>query len=111
VIVLGIERKEHGDTEVTVVPVTHRPPAHRTVALEFPPAVQHALGLDDEHSWDFSMKAMNSSGRASTSAKCRRRVNFTMAFRPRDFSSSCGCAQSRARRRIIVGVEITVGSR
>jgi hypothetical protein len=36
---------------VTVVPVTHAPPAQPADALEIPPAVKRLLGLDDQPSW------------------------------------------------------------
>jgi hypothetical protein len=36
---------------VTVVAVTHSPPARPDEAVEIPPAVKRLLGLDDERSW------------------------------------------------------------
>jgi hypothetical protein len=42
---------DQGDDMVTVLPVTHAPPADRTLAVEIPHAVKRRLGLDDERSW------------------------------------------------------------
>lgn len=45
-------REEHGDTIVTVVPITHTPPhPHTGQAVEIPPATKRRLGLDDDQSW------------------------------------------------------------
>ncbi|MEJ7926007.1 hypothetical protein WG908_04455 [Sphingobium sp. AN641] len=38
-------------TIVTVVPVTHAPPADPKAALEIPPALKAHLGLDTQRSW------------------------------------------------------------
>lgn len=51
VIALAIERQQDGQTLVTVLPVTHRPPSDAAAAVEIPPAVKKHLGLDDERSW------------------------------------------------------------
>lgn len=40
-----------GDTVVTVVPITHSPPARPDEAVELPLATKHRLGLDAERSW------------------------------------------------------------
>jgi hypothetical protein len=45
VIALAVERQQDGETLVTVLPVTHRPPA---AAVEIPHAVKQHLGLDDD---------------------------------------------------------------
>lgn len=50
VIVLKIERRDNL-VVVTVSPITHRPPAAGTAALELPLAVKRHLGLDSEKSW------------------------------------------------------------
>src|SRR6201986_3929979 len=50
VIVRATERTEAGTT-VTVVPVTHTPPARAQTAVEIPLAVKRHLGLDGERSW------------------------------------------------------------
>lgn len=42
---------DHGDEIVTVLPVTHAPPADRAMAVEIPHAAKRRLGLDDERSW------------------------------------------------------------
>ena len=50
VIVLAVERSDAG-TIVTVLPITHRPPADPRAAVEIPAAVKRHLGLDDARSW------------------------------------------------------------
>jgi len=40
-----------GDTAVTVVPVTHTPPADPDEAVEIPPPTKRRLGLDAARSW------------------------------------------------------------
>jgi len=50
VIVLAAEQAEDG-LMVTVVPVTHTPPAEPAHAVELPPAVKAHLGLDEARSW------------------------------------------------------------
>ena len=49
-IVLAPERVGD-DTHVVVVPVTHSPPDKSEAALEIPPAIKRALGLDEARSW------------------------------------------------------------
>lgn len=46
-------REEHGETIVTVVPVTHTPPLPQDAAqtVEIPLATKRRLGLDDDPSW------------------------------------------------------------
>jgi hypothetical protein len=51
VIALAVERQQDGETLVTVLPVTHRPPKDPTAAVEIPHAVKKHLGLDDDRSW------------------------------------------------------------
>jgi hypothetical protein len=51
VITLAVERQQDGETLVTVLPVTHRPPKDVAAAVEIPRAVKKHLGLDDERSW------------------------------------------------------------
>jgi len=51
VIALAVERQQDGETLVTVLPVTHRPPDEAAAAVEIPSAVKKHLGLDDERSW------------------------------------------------------------
>jgi hypothetical protein len=51
VIALAVERQPSGETLVTVLPVTHRPPADPAAAVEIPHAVKKHLGLDDARSW------------------------------------------------------------
>jgi len=40
-----------GSRVVTVLPVTHTPPADMNLALEIPLVTKQRLGLDSEHSW------------------------------------------------------------
>lgn len=40
-----------GEPIVTVLPVTHSPPADMELAVEMPASVKRRLGLDDERSW------------------------------------------------------------
>ena len=57
VIVTSIVRKETGDTEVLVAPITHSPPQEGTVAIEIPSKVGRHLGLDDERSYIIANEA------------------------------------------------------
>ncbi|MDQ0474676.1 type II toxin-antitoxin system PemK/MazF family toxin [Labrys wisconsinensis] len=50
VIALAVERDDHGPI-VTVVPITHAPPADTSLAIELPPGVKRHLGLDGARSW------------------------------------------------------------
>ncbi len=49
-IILTAENKA-GDTVVTVLPITHSPPAEENDAVEIPVAVKQRLGLDEAQSW------------------------------------------------------------
>lgn len=51
VIALAVERQQDGETLVTVLPVTHRPPDDVAAAVEIPRAVKQHLGLDEDRSW------------------------------------------------------------
>jgi monoterpene epsilon-lactone hydrolase len=51
VIVLAIEREADGTTIVTVLPITHSPPADPAGAVEIPAAVKRHLRFDDDRSW------------------------------------------------------------
>jgi hypothetical protein len=42
---------EGDDLTVTVLPITHSPPRHPTLAVEIPPDTKARLGLDDARSW------------------------------------------------------------
>ena len=50
VIILAAEQADDG-MMVTVVPVTHTPPADAAIAIELPQRVKQHLGLDDQRSW------------------------------------------------------------
>src|SRR4051812_7462127 len=51
VIVLTVKREADGATLVTVLPITHSPPADPASAIEIPLPVKRHLGLDDSRSW------------------------------------------------------------
>ncbi|WP_217430789.1 type II toxin-antitoxin system PemK/MazF family toxin [Sphingomonas bacterium] len=51
VIVLAVQNSKGGAPRVTVAPITHTPPAKDGEAIELPPRVKQALGLDDDRSW------------------------------------------------------------
>lgn len=44
-------RNKHGDTVVTVLPITHTPPRNLDLAVEIPAATKTRLGLDEDRSW------------------------------------------------------------
>ncbi|HEY0802922.1 MAG TPA: hypothetical protein VGD54_18950 [Steroidobacteraceae bacterium] len=48
---LAVERQTDQTTFVTVLPITHSPPANSASAVEIPAAVKRHLGLDDSRSW------------------------------------------------------------
>ena len=50
-IVLTTGTTEEGCSEVVVAPITHSQPADPSVAIEIPPKIKRALGLDGERSW------------------------------------------------------------
>ena len=49
--VILVTRAEDGEHVVTVLPITHTPPADLGTALEIPAATKGRLGLDSERSW------------------------------------------------------------
>lgn len=50
VVILATEQADDG-MMVTVVPVTHSPPADISAGVVLPPRVKQHLGLDDQPSW------------------------------------------------------------
>lgn len=46
-----VVRDEDGSPRVTVLPVTHTPPADPALAVELPLGTKRRLGLDDARSW------------------------------------------------------------
>jgi len=50
-IVAALRKDEHGDTHVLVLPITHSPPDHPTLAIEIPAKTKERLNLDDARSW------------------------------------------------------------
>lgn len=51
VIVTAVIRKDTGETDVLVAPITHSPPREGDVAIEIPHKVGRHLGLDDERGY------------------------------------------------------------
>ena len=51
VIVLAVQSPKGSAPRVTVAPIKHTPPAKDGEAIELPPRVKQALGLDDDRSW------------------------------------------------------------
>lgn len=49
--ILLVATVDGGGKVVTVLPVTHSPPAHAAFAVEIPAATKRRLGMDDERSW------------------------------------------------------------
>jgi hypothetical protein len=49
VILVSVD--DGGDRVVTVLPISHTPPADPELAVELPAAAKRRLGLDDERSW------------------------------------------------------------
>lgn len=49
--IIAIVVDDDGDQLVTVLPVTHAPPARIDDAIEIPPATKRRLGLDEDRSW------------------------------------------------------------
>jgi hypothetical protein len=49
--VILVAADKSGDQMVTVLPVSHTPPAQPLLAVEIPAATKRRLGLDDERSW------------------------------------------------------------
>lgn len=51
VIMLAVQSPKGAAPRVTVAPITHTPPTKDGEAIELPPRVKQALGLDDDRSW------------------------------------------------------------
>ena len=51
VVVLAIDDQAAREPRVTVAAITHSPPVAGEEAIELPPRVKQALGLDDARSW------------------------------------------------------------
>jgi hypothetical protein len=49
--IILVSENRSGDEVVTVLPITHAPPANPTFALEIPAQTKRRLGLDSERSW------------------------------------------------------------
>ena len=47
----ALRKDEHGDIHVLVLPITHSPPDHPTLAIEIPAKTKDRLNLDDVRSW------------------------------------------------------------
>jgi hypothetical protein len=66
---------------VTVLPISHTPPADPELAVELPAATKRRLGLDDERSWVVLPKPIASCGRVQT---CGRLAQGTLQALPMD---------------------------
>jgi hypothetical protein len=51
VIIAAIRTEENGDTRALVLPITHSPPDHASLAVEIPEIIKKRLQLDDARSW------------------------------------------------------------
>jgi hypothetical protein len=51
VIILAVQGAKPGAPRITVAPITHTAPTTDAEAIELPPRVKQALGLDDQRSW------------------------------------------------------------
>ncbi len=51
VIVTAVVRKNTGETDILVAPITHSPPREGDAAIEIPHKVGRHLGLDDERGY------------------------------------------------------------
>jgi hypothetical protein len=49
--VVMVVQDDNGEQTVTVLPVTHAPPADQAAAVEIPPETKRRLGLDEQRSW------------------------------------------------------------
>jgi hypothetical protein len=49
--VILVITSEGGDERVTVLPITHTPPARPELAIEIPAITKRRIGLDDDRSW------------------------------------------------------------
>jgi hypothetical protein len=49
--IILVSTEDRGEPVVTVLPVTHAPPADLELSVEVPAATKRRLGLDDERSW------------------------------------------------------------
>jgi len=50
-IVAAIRKDPNGETRVLVLPISHSPPGHPSLAVEIPARVKERLRLDDSRSW------------------------------------------------------------
>ena len=50
-IIAAVRADESGATRVLVLPITHSPPDHASLAVEIPPKVKLRLQLDEAQSW------------------------------------------------------------
>jgi hypothetical protein len=50
-IIAVVRADESGNSRVLVLPITHSPPAHASLAVEIPATVKRRLHLDEARSW------------------------------------------------------------
>jgi hypothetical protein len=75
VIALAVERRQDGETPVTVWPVTRRPPNDAAAGVEIPRAVKTASAHGS-----LSARATNSSGPVMICEKCAAPIDTTTAI-------------------------------
>jgi hypothetical protein len=89
VIVVAARRERDDATEVTVLPVTHRPPDNPDWAVEIPAPVNAISASMLRVHGSSSLRATNLSGLDTISEKFRTPTATTMASCRRGFSISC----------------------
>lgn len=50
-IIASIRTNEDNNLRILVLPITHTPPDHASLAIEIPAVVKRRIGLDDAQSW------------------------------------------------------------
>jgi len=89
VIVLAVGREAEGATVVTVLPITHNPPADPASAVEILCRSAGILGSTLTDPGSSSPKATNLSRRAKIYASCRTGITTTMVSCHRHSSIRC----------------------
>ena len=89
VIVLAVEREAGEATVVTVLPITHSPPADPASAVEIPLPVKRHLGLDTDRSWIVVAEGNEFLGPAATCEKSYTPTGTITASCRRNSSVAC----------------------
>jgi hypothetical protein len=85
VIVTAIERAADGEAIVTVMPITHREPDDAAKAVEIPLVTKRRSGSMISAHGSWSMKVINSYGRATISGRFRGATNTITDFSRRTY--------------------------